>query len=168
MLLDILAIIAGFALLVWGADNFVNGAAGIARNFGVSPLLIGLTIVGPEVPLVLGVVDRFRAAGLKCFGPTQAAAQLEGSKTFTKDFLARHNIPTAAYRAFTDVGAAVAYIREQGTPIVIKADGLARGKGVFLPLGESDAQGILRALLERWPIARQFGLSHLLVVEKGH
>jgi phosphoribosylamine--glycine ligase len=124
---------------------------------------IGLTIVGPEVPLVLGVVDRFRAAGLKCFGPTQAAAQLEGSKTFTKDFLARHHIPTAAYRAFTDVGAAVAYIREQGTPIVIKADGLAAGKGVIL--AQTEAQAI--AAVEDMLSGNVFGeAGHRVVIEE--
>jgi phosphoribosylamine--glycine ligase len=93
---------------------------------------IGLTIVGPEVPLVAGIVDRFNEAGLRCFGPSRDAARLEGSKTFAKDFLARHNIPTANYAAFTDIGEATAYIAEQGAPIVIKADGLAAGKGVIL------------------------------------
>src|SRR5690554_3125153 len=100
---------------------------------------IGLTIVGPEAPLVLGVVDRFRAAGLTIFGPTQAAAQLEGSKAFSKDFLARHNIPTATYATFTDIDAAKAYVAKQGTPIVIKADGLAAGKGVIIAESESEA-----------------------------
>ena len=100
---------------------------------------IGLTIVGPEAPLVLGVVDKFTAAGLSIFGPTQAAAQLEGSKAFSKDFLARHNIPTAAYGTFTDIAAAKEYVRQQGTPIVIKADGLAAGKGVIIAENESDA-----------------------------
>ncbi len=94
--------------------------------------LVALTIVGPEAPLVAGVVDRFDELGLPCFGPTAAAAQLEGSKAFTKDFLARHGIPTAAYRNFTDLDEALAYIREQGAPIVIKADGLAAGKGVIV------------------------------------
>ncbi len=93
---------------------------------------IGLTIVGPEVPLVMGVVDAFEAAGLKCFGPNKAAAQLEGSKAFSKDFLAKHNIPTAAYDVFTEIAPAVAYINKMGAPIVIKADGLAAGKGVIL------------------------------------
>jgi phosphoribosylamine--glycine ligase len=93
---------------------------------------IGLTIVGPEVPLVAGIVDRFTAAGLRCFGPTAGAAQLEGSKTFAKDFLQHHNIPTAAYAVFTEADAATAYIRKQGAPIVVKADGLAAGKGVIL------------------------------------
>jgi phosphoribosylamine--glycine ligase len=100
---------------------------------------IGLTIVGPEVPLVAGVVDRFSAAGLRCFGPTQAAARLEGSKSFSKDFLARHGIPTAAYATFTDSAAAADYIRRQGAPIVVKADGLAAGKGVILAQTEAEA-----------------------------
>ena len=93
---------------------------------------VDLTIVGPEAPLVAGIVDAFTAAGLRCFGPSQAAAQLEGSKTFTKDFLTRHHIPTARYRSFTDLDRAKAYIQAMGAPIVIKADGLAAGKGVVL------------------------------------
>ena len=92
---------------------------------------IELTVVGPEVPLVLGVVDAFEAEGLRCFGPSQEAAQLEASKNFTKEFLARHKIPTADYQAFTEVPAAVDYIKQQGAPIVVKADGLAAGKGVI-------------------------------------
>jgi phosphoribosylamine--glycine ligase len=93
---------------------------------------IDLTVIGPEAPLVAGVVDAFAAAGLRCFGPSQKAAQLEGSKAFTKDFLARHRIPTATYGAFTKAEPAVAYLRQVGAPIVIKADGLAAGKGVIL------------------------------------
>jgi len=93
---------------------------------------IELTVVGPEAPLVAGIVDVFLSNGLKCFGPTKGAAQLEGSKAFSKDFFARHNIPTAAYGNFTDVDEAVAYIKKQGAPIVVKADGLAAGKGVIL------------------------------------
>ena len=100
---------------------------------------IDLTIVGPEAPLVEGIVDAFAAAGLRIFGPTKGAAQLEGSKVFTKDFLARHSIPTAAYGNFTDEEKAIAYIREQGTPIVIKADGLAAGKGVIIAETEDQA-----------------------------
>jgi phosphoribosylamine--glycine ligase len=100
---------------------------------------VGLTIVGPEVPLVAGVVDRFSAVGLRCFGPSQAAARLEGSKTFSKDFLARHGIPTAAYATFTERDAAADYIRRQGAPIVVKADGLAAGKGVILAQTEAEA-----------------------------
>ena len=93
---------------------------------------VGLTIVGPEAPLVEGVVDYFSERGLRCFGPSKGAAQLEGSKAFTKDFLARHNIPTAAYGNFTELEPALAYLREQGAPIVVKADGLAAGKGVIV------------------------------------
>ncbi|TPE54538.1 phosphoribosylamine--glycine ligase [Maribrevibacterium harenarium] len=100
---------------------------------------IGLTIVGPEAPLVIGVVDAFDAAGLPIFGPTKAAAQLEGSKAFTKDFLARHNIPTAEYGNFTEIPPAIAYIKEKGAPIVVKADGLAAGKGVILAQTEAEA-----------------------------
>jgi phosphoribosylamine---glycine ligase len=95
---------------------------------------IELTIVGPEAPLVAGIVDRFAGLGLPCFGPSAAAAQLEGSKVFTKDFLARHNIPTAGYQNFSELEPALAYIREQGAPIVIKADGLAAGKGVIVAM----------------------------------
>jgi phosphoribosylamine--glycine ligase len=108
---------------------------------------IGLTIVGPEAPLVKAVVDRFRKAELTIFGPTQAAAQLEGSKAFSKDFLARHGIPTAAYGTFTDIAAAKAYVREQGTPIVIKADGLAAGKGVIIAQTVSEAEAAIDDML---------------------
>lgn len=101
---------------------------------------IDLTIVGPEAPLVIGVVDKFQTAGLAIFGPTQAAAQLEGSKAFTKDFLARHNIPSAAYQTFSEVEPALAYVHQQGAPIVIKADGLAAGKGVVVAMTEDEAQ----------------------------
>jgi len=93
---------------------------------------VGLTIVGPEAPLVEGVVDYFESRGLRCFGPRKGAAQLEGSKAFTKDFLARHQIPTGSYGNFTDLEEALAYLREQGAPIVVKADGLAAGKGVIV------------------------------------
>lgn len=108
---------------------------------------IALTIVGPEIPLVLGVVDAFRAAGLAIFGPTQAAAQLEGSKAFTKDFLARHQIPTAAYANFTEIEPALAYVREQGAPIVIKADGLAAGKGVIVAMTLQEAEEAIKDML---------------------
>ena len=100
---------------------------------------IGLTVVGPEVPLVMGIVDAFEAAGLRCFGPSKEAAQLEASKSFTKDFLARHNIPSSAYKVFTDVSPAISYIKEQGAPIVVKADGLAAGKGVIVAMTEQQA-----------------------------
>ena len=109
---------------------------------------IGLAIVGPEVPLVLGVVDAFEAAGLKCFGPTKGAAQLEGSKAFSKDFLAKHNIPTAAYQVFTEIPPAVEYIKEMGAPIVIKADGLAAGKGVILAETVDEAIAAVEDMLE--------------------
>jgi len=95
---------------------------------------IDLTVVGPEVPLTLGIVDRFQAAGLEIFGPSQAAARLEGSKGFSKDLMAKYGIPTAAYRTFTDRDQAHLYIREQGAPIVVKADGLAAGKGVIVAM----------------------------------
>ncbi|MHB1258791.1 phosphoribosylamine--glycine ligase, partial [Thiobacillus sp.] len=93
---------------------------------------IAFTVVGPEAPLAAGVVDAFRAAGLKIFGPTRAAAQLESSKDFAKQFMARHGIPTAAFGTFTDAAAAHAYIDQHGAPIVVKADGLAAGKGVVV------------------------------------
>ncbi|MFZ2288562.1 MAG: phosphoribosylamine--glycine ligase [Halopseudomonas yangmingensis] len=108
---------------------------------------VALTIVGPEAPLVAGVVDRFRAAGLQCFGPTAAAAQLEGSKAFTKDFLARHRIPTAEYCNFTEIEPALAYLREKGAPIVIKADGLAAGKGVIVAMTLDEAEAAVRDML---------------------
>lgn len=108
---------------------------------------IELTIVGPEAPLVLGVVDRFRAAGLRCFGPTQKAAQLEGSKAFAKDFLARHKIPTGAYRTFTELEPALAYIRTHPAPLVVKADGLAAGKGVIIAQTQAQACDAVRDML---------------------
>ncbi len=109
---------------------------------------IALTIVGPEAPLVIGVVDSFTEAGLKCFGPTKGAAQLEGSKAFTKDFLARHKIPTAAYGNFTDIDEAKAYVKQQSIPIVIKADGLAAGKGVIIAQTEQEAFDAIDDMLE--------------------
>lgn len=108
---------------------------------------IDLTIVGPEAPLVIGIVDDFIAAGLKIFGPSKGAAQLEGSKAFTKDFLARHKIPTAAYGNFTQVDEAIAYIKQQGAPIVVKADGLAAGKGVILAQTEDEAIEAVKDML---------------------
>ncbi|WP_428608538.1 phosphoribosylamine--glycine ligase [Sedimenticola sp.] len=124
---------------------------------------IGLTIVGPEAPLVLGVVDAFTAAGLKCFGPTQGAAQLEGSKAFTKDFLARHQIPTAAYGNFTDVDQALGYLHQVGVPIVIKADGLAAGKGVIIAHDLATAEATVRDMLS----GNSFGeAGHRVVIEE--
>ncbi|MEW7313174.1 phosphoribosylamine--glycine ligase [Buttiauxella gaviniae] len=124
---------------------------------------IDLTIVGPEAPLVIGVVDAFRAAGLKIFGPTQGAAQLEGSKAFTKDFLARHKIPTAEYQNFTEVEPALAYVREKGAPIVIKADGLAAGKGVIVAMSLEEAEAAVNDMLA----GNAFGdAGHRIVVEE--
>ncbi len=108
---------------------------------------VQLTIVGPEAPLVKGVVDLFRSRGLDIFGPTAAAAQLEGSKAFTKDFLARQNIPTADYQNFTEVEPALAYLREKGAPIVVKADGLAAGKGVIVAMTLAEAEEAVRDML---------------------
>ena len=108
---------------------------------------VALTVVGPEVPLVAGVVDRFREAGLRIFGPSAQAAQLEGSKAFAKDFLARHGIPTAFYAVHTDVDAALAYIRSKGAPIVVKADGLAAGKGVIVAMSLEEAEDAVRDML---------------------
>ncbi len=109
---------------------------------------IGMTIVGPEATLSQGVVDAFRAAGLKIFGPTKAAAQLESSKDFAKAFMMRHNIPTAAYATFTDAKAAHDYVNQQGAPIVIKADGLAAGKGVVVAMSLDEAHSAIDAMLE--------------------
>ncbi|MCG8426326.1 MAG: phosphoribosylamine--glycine ligase [Chromatiales bacterium] len=124
---------------------------------------IELTIVGPEAPLVIGLVDAFAEAGLKCFGPTQGAAQLEGSKSFTKDFLARHKIPTGYYQTFTEIDPALAYIKEQGAPIVIKADGLAAGKGVIVAITEAQAEAAVRDMLS----GNAFGeAGHRVVIEE--
>ncbi len=124
---------------------------------------VGLTIIGPEAPLVDGVVDYFESRNLKCFGPRQGAAQLEGSKAFTKDFLARHNIPTAAYENFTEIAPAVEYIKQQGAPIVVKADGLAAGKGVIL--AETEAEAI--AAVEDMLAGNAFGdAGHRVVIEE--
>lgn len=108
---------------------------------------IDLTIVGPEAPLVQGITDTFIRNGLKCFGPTKNAAQLEGSKAFSKDFLARHHIPTARYKHFTQKGLAMDYIRAQGAPLVVKADGLAAGKGVIIARSENEAVSIVEDML---------------------
>ena len=124
---------------------------------------VELTIVGPEAPLVEGVVDRFNEQGLRIFGPTQGAAQLEGSKAFTKDFLARHNIPTAAYQNFTEIEPAIAYVKQQGAPIVVKADGLAAGKGVIVAQTEEQAIHAIEDMLA----GNSFGeAGHRVVVEE--
>jgi len=140
------------------AATDIDGLIELVRNESIE-----LTVVGPEAPLVAGVADRFRAAGLACFGPSRIAAQLEGSKAFAKDFLRRHNIPTAAYEVFSDLDAALAYVRRQGAPIVIKADGLAAGKGVIVALTLADAEQALRDMLG----AHSFGdASSRVVVEE--
>ncbi len=149
-------------------ENKVENVAIAAEN--ITELLsfaqsnqIDLTIVGPEAPLCLGVVDQFTDAGLKCFGPSQDAAQLEGSKAFTKDFLARNNIPTAAYGNFTEIQAAKDYIKQVGAPIVIKADGLAAGKGVIIAETEQQAFDAVDDMLA----GNKFGeAGHRVVVEE--
>ncbi|SDM01786.1 phosphoribosylamine--glycine ligase [Franzmannia pantelleriensis] len=137
------------------AADDLAGLEAFAREQGVE-----LTIVGPEAPLVAGVVDRFQAAGLTIFGPTRAAAQLEGSKSFTKDFLARHAIPSADYATFTEIEPALAYLADKGAPIVIKADGLASGKGVIVAMNEAEAEAAIRDMLE----ANAFGDAGARVV----
>ncbi|MFV1983689.1 MAG: phosphoribosylamine--glycine ligase [Thiohalomonadales bacterium] len=123
---------------------------------------IDLTIVGPEAPLVLGVVDLFQQAGLRCFGPSQLASQLEGSKTFSKEFLARHNIPTAAYESFTEIEPAIKYLQSSKLPVVIKADGLAAGKGVFIAETEQQAIDAIQDMLA----GNRFGeAGHRVVIE---
>ena len=137
------------------AMNDLDGLLALAKREK-----IGLTVVGPEVPLVAGVVDRFRAAGLRIFGPRAIAAQLEGSKAFAKDFLQRHNIPTAHYAVFSELNPALAYVRQHGAPIVIKADGLAAGKGVVVALTLPDAELALHDMLG----AHSFGDASARVV----
>lgn len=124
---------------------------------------IALTIIGPEVPLVAGIVDAFNKAGLKCFGPTAKAAQLEGSKTYCKDFMARYNIPTAEYQTFTETQAAIDYINEKGAPIVVKADGLAAGKGVIVAETKQQAIDAVNDMLS----GNGFGeAGHRVVIEE--
>jgi len=124
---------------------------------------IDLTIVGPENPLVDGIVDEFKQAGLPCFGPSKDAAILEGSKSFSKDFLQRHNIPTAEYQVFTDIEAAKIYAKEKGAPIVIKADGLAAGKGVVIAASKDEAIVAIEKMLVR----NKFGeAGHRVVIEE--
>jgi phosphoribosylamine--glycine ligase len=120
----------------------IDGLLALAKREGVA-----LTVVGPEGPLVAGVVDRFREAGLHIFGPTAAAAQLEGSKAYAKDFLARHRIPTGYYAVFEDAGLAIAHVHDVGAPIVIKADGLAAGKGVIVAMTVEEAEDAIRDML---------------------
>jgi phosphoribosylamine--glycine ligase len=138
-------------------DNF-EALADFAKTNDVE-----LTIVGPEQPLVDGIVDYFAERGLRAFGPSKGAAQLEGSKAFTKDFLARHNIPTAEYQNFTDIEPALAYLREKGAPIVVKADGLAAGKGVIVAMTLEEAEAAVRDMLA----GNAFGeAGHRVVIEE--
>ncbi len=124
---------------------------------------VDLAIVGPEAPLVEGITEAFNQAGLRCFGPTRGAAQLEGSKAFCKDFLTRHNIPTATYRIFTQIEPAKDYIYEQGAPIVVKADGLAAGKGVIIANSEKEAASAAKGMLSE----NAFGeAGHRVVIEE--
>ena len=120
----------------------IDGLLALAEREGVA-----FTVVGPEAPLVAGIVDAFRARGQRIFGPSAKAAQLEGSKAFAKDFMRRHGIPTAAYGSFTEADEAEAFIRAQGAPIVVKADGLAAGKGVILAQTEAEAIAAVRGML---------------------
>ena len=151
------AIEPGLENVAIGADDF-NALADFAQANDV-----GLTIVGPEQPLVDGVVDFFSEKQLAIFGPSSGAAQLEGSKSFTKDFLARHNIPTAFYDTFTEVDAAIAYINKIGAPIVVKADGLAAGKGVIVAMDIAEAEAAVRDMLA----GNAFGeAGHRVVIEE--
>ncbi len=124
------------------AANDIDGLLALVKSENVA-----VTVVGPEAPLVAGIVDRFRAEGLRIFGPTATAAQLEGSKAFAKDFLARHKIPTAHYAVFTELDAALAHLRIAGAPIVVKADGLAAGKGVIVAMTLDEAEAAVRDML---------------------
>ncbi|MEO7052679.1 MAG: phosphoribosylamine--glycine ligase [Rhodanobacter sp.] len=133
----------------------IEGLLRLAKNEHVE-----LTVVGPEVPLVAGVVDKFQASGQRIFGPRAVAAQLEGSKAFAKDFLQRHNIPSAHYAVFNELNSALAHVRRQGAPIVIKADGLAAGKGVVVALSVADAELALHDMLG----AHRFGDASARVV----
>ncbi|MDH3326227.1 MAG: phosphoribosylamine--glycine ligase [Gammaproteobacteria bacterium] len=140
------------------SSSDTNGLIDFAKTQNIS-----LTIIGPEAPLVEGIVDAFQAEGLACFGPSKGAAQLEGSKAFTKDFLARHNIPTGAYGNFTDIDQAVAYVKKIGAPIVIKADGLAAGKGVILAQTNEEAITAINDMLA----GNAFGdAGHRVVIEE--
>lgn len=121
------------------AEDDPEAVAAFAREEG-----IGLVVIGPEAPLVAGVADAVRAAGIACFGPGAEGAQMEGSKRFSKELMERAGIPTAAYGSFTDEGAALAYVREQGAPLVVKADGLAAGKGVVVATEQEQAEGAVR------------------------
>jgi len=140
------------------SSNDLDGLLNFAREKGVN-----LAIVGPEDPLVNGIVDLFTGAGLACFGPTAAAAQLEGSKAFAKDFMTRHGIPTAAYGNFTGVESAIRFIRERSAPIVVKADGLAAGKGVIVARTTAEAEAAVHDMLA----GNAFGAAgHRVIIEE--
>ncbi len=140
-----------------GAED-IDGLLSLAKTESIR-----LTIIGPEVPLVAGIVDRFKEQGLRCFGPTADAAQLEGSKAFTKEFLERHNIPTATYQSFSELEPALEYIRDQGAPIVVKADGLAAGKGVIVASTVAEAEQAATRMLSE----HTFGdAGNLIVIEE--
>ena len=145
-------------------ENVAIAAEDIAGllNFAQQQV-IDLTIVGPEAPLVAGIVDQFETAGLPCFGPRQGAAQLEGSKRFCKDFLQRHAIPTAAYQTFTDVDPALAYVHQQRLPIVVKADGLAAGKGVIIAHTLAEAEFAVKDMLSGNAVGTA---GHQIVIEE--
>lgn len=138
---------AGTALEA-GIENIAIAATDILELLAFAKKeRIGLTIVGPEVPLTMGIVDSFKQAGMPCFGPTAKAAQLEGSKSFCKAFMVRYNIPTAKYQSFTDEKEAIAFIKSQSAPIVVKADGLAAGKGVVVAQTEQEAINAVEDML---------------------
>jgi len=140
------------------AINDFAGLSAFAQQHGID-----LTVVGPEGPLVDGIVDHFMNLNLRCFGPSAKAAQLEGSKSFTKDFLARHNIPSAEYQTFTNQAAAIDYVRDKGAPIVVKADGLAAGKGVIVAMTEAEAEAAIADMLA----GNAFGeAGHKVVIEE--
>ena len=142
-------------------DIAVNDFAALA-NFATDND-VALTVIGPEQPLVDGIVDYFSERGLRCFGPSAGAAKLEGSKSFTKDFLARHNIPTAEYQTFTNQAQAIAYVEEKGAPIVVKADGLAAGKGVIVAMTLAEATAAIEDMLA----GNVFGeAGHKVVIEE--
>lgn len=145
-------------------ENVAIGAEDIATLFGFAKdEAIDLTVVGPEAPLVAGIVDTFQDGGLRIYGPTRDAAQLEGSKAFTKDFLKRHNIPTARYGVFTEIEPAVDFIHDHGAPIVVKADGLAAGKGVILARTQEEAIAAVKDMLA----GNAFGAAgHRVVIEE--
>ncbi len=136
-------------------ENDFAGLLDFARRSGVT-----ITIVGPEAPLADGIVDAFQAAGLRCFGPRRAAAQIEASKAFAKDFMARHGIPTARHATFTDFDRALDHLRQVDYPVVLKASGLAAGKGVILPASPDEAEAALRQIM----VDREFGAAGDMVV----